>query len=95
MSRRCDLTGKDVMTGNNVSHSVRRTRRRFLPNIKPISFFSAILNKNYSFDVCMSTLRTIDMQGGFDSFLLNTASSKLTETACKIKKEIQKKLAAA
>ena len=95
MSRRCDLTGKDVLVGNLVSHSNRKTRTRFLPNIKRIRLVSDIVKKEYRLDICISTLRTVDAKGGLDSFLLNTANSKLTELAQKIKKEILKVQASA
>lgn len=93
MSRRCDITGKGVLTGNLVSHSNRKTRTRFLPNIKRLSFKSEITGKTYNLAVCVSTLRTIEFYGGFDNFLINVSSSKLSEIARKIKREIVNKMA--
>lgn len=93
MARRCDLIGKEVMTGNNVSHAVNRTRRRFLPNLQNIKMKSDILNKTFNLKVCTKAIRTVDFKGGFDSFLINTANRKLTEQAVKIKKQILKKSA--
>ncbi|MBN9542445.1 MAG: 50S ribosomal protein L28 [Alphaproteobacteria bacterium] len=93
MARRCDITGKGVLTGNLVSHSNRKTRTRFLPNIKRLSFISEATGKTYSLAVCISTLRTIESHGGLDGFLMKTSSAKLTEVAKKIKKEIVSKLA--
>ncbi|AZL15534.1 50S ribosomal protein L28 [Rickettsiales endosymbiont of Stachyamoeba lipophora] len=90
MARRCDLTGKDVLTGNLVSHSNRKTRTRFLPNIKAFRLISDVLKQEFRFDLCVSTIRTIDAKGGFDNFLLHTANSKLTAAAQKIKKAILK-----
>ncbi|MBN8827150.1 MAG: 50S ribosomal protein L28 [Sphingobacteriia bacterium] len=89
MARRCELTGKGVLSGNLVSHSNRKTRTRFLPNVKKITFKSDLTGKTYVLSVCMSTLRTIEHNGGFDSFLLTTANTKLTTLAQKIKKEVK------
>ena len=44
MSRRCELTGKGVLTGNNVSHANTKTRRRFLPNLQARQLFSELLD---------------------------------------------------
>lgn len=96
MSKCCDLLiDKKVMVGNNVSHSKRKTRRRFLPNLQSVSFYSDTLGKKFSLRIASRTLRTVDFKGGFDSFLLNTSSNKLTEDAKKIKRAIKKKIAAA
>lgn len=93
MAKRCDLTGKGVLAGNNVSHSQRKTRRRFLPNIQSVSLISEALGKPVSLSVAMSTLRSIDHNGGLDPFLLKTPDSKLTDGAAKLKRQIKKKLA--
>ena len=90
MSRRCEVTGKGVMTGNNVSHSNRKTRRRFLPNIQQASFYSDALKKMVSLKVAASTVRTIEHNGGLDQYLLNTSSRKLTDVAAALKKQVQK-----
>lgn len=60
MSRVCELTGKGVMTGNNVSHAKNRTRRRFLPNLNDVTIASEVLGRSFKFRVAASTLRTID-----------------------------------
>lgn len=93
MSRRCDITGKGVLSGNLVSHSNRKTRTRFLPNIKKLSFKSEVTGKVYTLAVCVSTLRTIEANGGFDAYLVNVSSTKITDLARKIKKEILNKMA--
>ena len=95
MSRACGLmNNKSVMVGNNVSHSKRRTRRRFLPNLQNVTLRSNILNQNFKFRIAARTLRTIDFKGGFDDFLFKTKNNKLTEEALKLKRQIKKKLAA-
>ena len=59
MSRRCELTGKGVMTGNNVSHAKNKTRRRFLPNLQNSSMISDALGKSVSFRVSTNAIRTV------------------------------------
>lgn len=90
MARRCTLTGKNAQSGNNVSHSQRKTRRRFLPNVQNVTLRSDILSQNVSLKVTASTLRTVEHNGGLDNYLLNTSSRKLTEEAIKLKRKIQK-----
>ena len=85
MTRKCDLTGKLVVTGNNVSHSNNKTKRRFIPNLQNVSLYSDNLEKKLKFRIATSTLRTIEKNGGIDSFLLNTYDKKLTSIAKKQK----------
>ena len=88
MTKKCAITGKGVMTGNNVSHSNRKSRRRFMPNVQNVTLTSDILGQQIRMRVTASTLRTIDHNGGLDGFLLKTHSSKLSEEARKLKKRI-------
>ena len=88
MSRVCELTGKKVMYGNNVSHAKNRTRRRFLPNLQNISLFSEALKKPVKFRVCSGAIRTVEKKGGLDEFLVSTPNSKLPIKAKKLKKTI-------
>lgn len=88
MSRECALTGKKVITGNNVSHAHNRTKRRFLPNLQRLSLPSRILGRNIRLRIAVSTLRTINKKGGLDQFLINSAERNLTSTAKKLKKEV-------
>lgn len=90
MSRKCDLTGVGVQTGNNVSHSHRKTRRRFLPNLHNVSLLSEILGRKVSLRITAATLRTVDHNGGLDKFLLGTSSTKLTPLARKLKSDVKK-----
>ena len=91
MAKKCDLTGTGVQTGNNVSHANNRTRRRFMPNLHVVSLLSETLNKVFKLKICSKTLRSIEHNGGLDSYLESTASKNLTPEAKAIKKQIAKK----
>lgn len=93
MSRRCDLTNIGPMSGNNVSHSNVKTRRRFEPNLCNVSLMSDALGQKFKMRITAATLRTVDFKGGLDGFLLGTKNAKLSEKARKLKKAVQKKLA--
>jgi len=88
MSRRCQITGKGVLTGNNVSHANNKTRRRFLPNLQDTSLLSDTLGSSVRLRVCTGALRTIEHNGGIDAYLLATRNSKLTEDALVLKRRI-------
>ena len=92
MSRKCDLLLVGVMSGNKVSHSNRKTRRRFLPNLKTIAFKSDCLGVDLSLKVATSTLRTINKFGNIDNFLVNYRYAKLSQEAQKLRRQIKKKL---
>jgi large subunit ribosomal protein L28 len=81
------------MYGNNVSHSNRKTRRRFVPNIQVVSLLSDALARNVTLRLTVATLRTVDHNGGLDAYLLGTASKKLTEEGRILKRKIKKALA--
>ena len=89
MAKRCQITGKGVMTGNNVSHANNRTRRRFLPNLQAMRLHSEILDKAFNLRVTTSAIRTIEKHGGLDAFLLQARNAELAEDARAIKKQIQ------
>ena len=78
------------MSGNNVSHSNAKTRRRFVPNIQAVSLKSEALGRNVSLRITVATLRTVDHNGGLDAYLLGTASAKLTEEGRKLKRAVKK-----
>ncbi len=94
MARRCGLTGKGVLTGNNVSHAHNKTRRRFLPNLQATSVMSETLGTMVRLRVSMHALRTIEHKGGLDAFLLDTRSIALTPELRRLKKRIQRAKAA-
>ncbi len=95
MSRRCELTGKGPMVGNNVSHANNKTKRRFLPNLTETALMSETLGRTFRLKVASSALRTVDHRGGLDAFLLKAKDADLSPNALKIKKEIVKAQAAA
>lgn len=90
MSRRCDLTGKAVQSGNLVSHSNRKTRTRFLPNLCTVTLLSDALQRKVRFRVAAATLRTIEHRGGLDAFLLKANDGELSSGALAIKRELVK-----
>jgi large subunit ribosomal protein L28 len=88
MSRQCELSGKGVMAGNNVSHAKNRTRRRFLPNLCNVSLASDKLNQTVRFRVSARALRSVEHVGGLDNFLIKAKVSNLSTKAQKLKKRI-------
>ncbi len=90
MSRRCQITGKGVLSGNNVSHANNKTRRRFLPNIQQSSMLSDILGTSITMRLSTRGIRTVEHNGGLDAFLLSTSNTKLPEEAMVIKRRIIK-----
>lgn len=94
MSRVCELTGKGPMTGNNVSHAKNRTRRRFLPNLNDQSLTSEALGQTFRLRISAAALRTVDHRGGLDGFMAKAHEGELSDRALKIKKDIEKALAA-
>jgi len=90
MSRRCELTGKGPMSGNNVSHAKNRTRRRFLPNLNDTSLMSETLGRTVKLRISASALRTVDHRGGLDAFFAKSKDEELSANALKVKKEIAK-----
>ncbi|WP_120006199.1 50S ribosomal protein L28 [Teichococcus vastitatis] len=90
MARRCGITGKGVLTGNNVSHANNKTRRRFLPNLQATSFFSDVLGTSIQLRLSTNGIRTVEHNGGLDSFLLGTSDRKLPTEALTLKRRIQR-----
>lgn len=95
MSRVCELTGKRVMTGNNVSHAHNKTRRRFLPNLVKATLMSDLLGRSVRFRICTSALRSVEHNGGLDNFLSKAKAANLSLKAQRLKREIEKKKTAA
>lgn len=93
MSRVCELTGKTVMSGNNVSHAMNKTRRRFLPNLQQVSLPSEILGRALKFRISANALRSVEHNGGIDAFLLKAKDGQLSSNALKLKKQIAAKSA--
>ena len=93
MSRRCELTGKAVLAGNVVSHSNRKTRTRFLPNLCNVTLISEILQRNVRFRVTAAALRSVEHCGGLDAYLIKAKEEALSPAARALKREIASKQA--
>ena len=90
MSRRCELTGKGVLMGNNVSHAHNRTRRRYLPNLQRVSLLSETLGETIQLRVSVSAIRSVEHKGGLDAFLLDVRDADLPTNMRRLKKRIKK-----
>jgi len=88
MSRRCQITGKGVLTGNNVSHANNKSRRRYLPNLQEMSLLSDVLGTSIRMRVSTNGIRTVEHNGGLDSFLLSTPNRRLPLEAQALKRRI-------
>ncbi|MCW5697885.1 MAG: 50S ribosomal protein L28 [Bauldia sp.] len=94
MSRRCELTGKAVLTGNKVSHANNKTRRRFLPNLCEVTLISETLGRSFALRVTAHALRTVEHRGGLDAFLLKARDGDLSERALLVKRQVVRAQAA-
>ena len=92
MSRVCELTGKGVMSGNNVSHANNKTRRRFLPNLCSVTLISDALGQRYRLKVSAHALRSVEHRGGLDAFLMKSSETELSQRARLLKRQIAKKM---
>ena len=90
MSRVCEISGKNVMSGNNVSHAKNRTRRKFLPNLQNVKLFSKTLDKFINMKICVRSLKTVEKNGGLDDYLTKTSNRVLAPEAIAIKNIILK-----
>jgi len=88
MSRHCQITGKGVLSGNNVSHANNKTRRRFLPNLQEISLLSDALGSSVRMRLSTRAIRTVEHNGGIDAFLLSTSNAKLPADALTLKRRV-------
>ena len=89
MARRCELTGKGVLAGNNVSHAHNKTRRRFLPNLHDKSLHSEALGRMVRLKISTSAIRTVERHGGLDNYLLKTPDDRLSQGARRIKRQVK------
>jgi large subunit ribosomal protein L28 len=88
MAKRCQISGKTVMSGNNVSHANNRTRRRFLPNLQSTRMHSEALDRQISLRVSTSAMRTVEKHGGLDAYLLQARNAELAVEARELKRKI-------
>jgi large subunit ribosomal protein L28 len=95
MSRRCELTGKTRQIGHRVSHSNRKTKRRFLPNLLNVTLISDALGRSVRLRISANALKTVDHRGGLDSFLLAAKNGELSPRALELKRQVEKKRASA
>ena len=91
MSKRCELTGISPLKGHNVSHEKNKTKRRFLHNLKKVTFRSDLLKKNIKLNVTNAALRTVDFKGGLDKFLASAKNNNLSKKVKKLKASISPK----
>ena len=91
MSRRCELTGKAVLSGHKVSHSNHKTKRKFLPNLANVTLLSDILGRGVKLRISTNALRTVEHRGGLDAFLLKSSDADLSRDALAVKKALTKK----
>jgi large subunit ribosomal protein L28 len=95
MARRCELSGKGVLTGNNVSHANNKSRRRYLPNLCQVHLMSDVLGQNFALKVSAAALRSVEHRGGLDAYLMKARDTELSANALRIKRQVAKKLSAA
>ena len=93
MARRCELSGKAVLTGNQVSHSNRKTRTRFMPNLCNVTLVSDALKRSVRLRITAAALRSVEHRGGLDAFLLKAHDEELSTNARSPKRDILKKAA--
>ena len=90
MSKVCEISGKKPMSGNNVSHANNRTKRRFIPNLQSVKLYSNTLQKYINLNITIRTMKTVEKNGGLDSYLIKTSNRNLANAAIKIKNQILK-----
>ena len=95
MSRVCELTGKAVLVGNNVSHANNKSKRRYLPNLCQVTLISDALGQRFRLRVSAHALRSVEHRGGLDAFLAKAHENELSMRARLLKRQISKKLAEA
>ena len=95
MSRVCEFTGKHPLVGNMVSHANNKTKTRFLPNLCSVHLLSDAMNQGYNFKISAIALKSVEHRGGLDAFLVKARGSELSLKAQRLKRQIEKRLAAA
>ena len=93
MARECDLTGTRVRYGRNVSHSNRKSSRRFEPNLQQVALTSEALRGEVPLRITTRALRTVQRKGGLDAFLLDTPDEKLGVKGLRLKRRVRRALA--
>ncbi|TPW32139.1 50S ribosomal protein L28 [Martelella alba] len=93
MSRTCELTGKGVQSGNNVSHANNKSRRKFLPNLCQVTLMSEVTGQSYRLRISAAALRSVEHRGGLDAFLIKADEKTLSTRARLLRREVVKKTA--
>ncbi|MDR1332839.1 MAG: 50S ribosomal protein L28 [Holosporales bacterium] len=91
MTRRCELTGKTVQYGCNVSHANNKLSKRFLPNLQNVSFFSDTLKRTVRVRTTPHGIRSVEANGGFDMYLLKTDDARLGKNVLAVKRQLKAK----
>ena len=91
MSKKCELTGKSPLKGHRVSHAINKVKRKFLPNLKKVTFKSDVLKRNIRLNVSNAALKTVDYKGGLDDFLKTVKTYKLSKRVKRLKSQIIEK----
>ena len=94
MARRCELTGKGVQAGHNVSHANNKTKRVFRPNLQKVTLASDSLGRMFTLKISMNALKSIDRRGGLDPFILKARDAVLSPKALRLKRQIAKRQSA-
>ena len=92
MPRECELTGTRTRSGHSVSHSNRKTNRRFDPNLQQASLYSDVLRRRVGLRITTRALRSVTKNGGLDAYLLSVADAKLAPEGLRLKRAIQRAL---
>ncbi|MEQ1755879.1 MAG: 50S ribosomal protein L28 [Micropepsaceae bacterium] len=93
MARRCELTGKSVLSGHNVSHANNKTKRKFRPNLSEVALMSDRLDRTVRLRISKHALRSIDHNGGLDAFIVKLGDDTMSERARRLKREIVRAVA--
>jgi len=88
MSRRCELSGVGVQYGNKVSHSQKKTRRRFEPNMRVVRFLSESVGQEFRLRVNAHSMRTVEKLGGIDEYMLKISDDVLSDNAKIVRRKI-------
>ena len=92
MARRCELTGKNALVGNKVSHANNKTTTRFMPNLCDVSLMSDAMGLTYRLRISAIALKSVEHVGGLDNFLMKARNEQLSDKALRLKRSIAKKI---
>ncbi|MCZ8312260.1 MAG: 50S ribosomal protein L28 [Rhodospirillales bacterium] len=92
MSRRCMVSGKGPLVGNNVSHANNKTKRRFLPNLQDTTLLSDVLGRSVRLRLSTNGLKTVEHSGGLDAWLVKTPAAKLDKQMRRLKEQVKEAL---